>query len=366
MSNPYILYAWPMSLYSGKARAYLRYKNIPHVEKAVRLWTLKTIRQKTGATVMPVVVTPEGEWLQDTSYIMDRLEARFLLAPVMPSTPKQRLAAYVLEAWGDEFWLPSAMHYRWSFPENFKDVFQHEGGDHLLPFAPRFIKNRLIAKAASQMRGFLPGLGVVREQFGIIEAWTDTLLDHLDAHFAKLPYLLGTRPCYGDFGLIGPLFAHLGRDPYPKRTLMEPRPHLKAWIARMQEPQQPCGGDFLERDEIPKTLNPVFGSIFAEFWPFLAQTQAQVEQELPRVQPGRGFRRSLGEIEFPMGKTGFKRLATPFSLWMVQRALDVYREFSSADKSAVDAWLASVGGASAMQLDIKPRLKRMALHVAPE
>src|SRR5262249_51236634 len=144
----YIFYAWPISLYSGKARAYLRYKAIPHVEKPVRVWTFKTIKRKTGATVMPVVVTPEGEWLQDTSYIMDRLEERFPEAPVVPATPRQRLAAYILEAWGDEFWLPSAMHYRWSFPENYA-VFERDGGDCIVPFGPRSLRNRLVARGAA-------------------------------------------------------------------------------------------------------------------------------------------------------------------------------------------------------------------------
>jgi glutathione S-transferase len=366
MSGAYVLYAWPLSLYSGKARAYLRYKGIPHVELPPRLWTLRTIKRKTGATVMPVVVTPEGEWLQDTSYIMDRLEPRFARAPVVPATPRQRIAAYVLEAWGDEFWLPSAMHYRWSFPENFAAVFEREVGDQLLPLAPRFVKNRLAAGVAAQMRSFLPPLGVQPQQLDLIEAWTEATLDRLDAHFARHPYLLGTRPCYGDFGLIGPLFAHLGRDPYPRRTLIEPRAHLAAWVARMQQPEPPQGGDFLPDDAVPATLAPLFRSIFAEFWPCLEQTQAQVTRALPALRNGRGFRRALGEIGFPLGAGTYKRRAAPFNLWMAQRALDAYGALDATARRSVDAWLATVGGERAMQLRIAPRLKRLALHVAPE
>jgi glutathione S-transferase len=366
MSAAYVFYAWPLSYYSGKTRAYLRYKAIPHRERPLRVWTFKTIKKKTGATVMPVVVTPEGEWLQDTSHIMDVLEQRFPAAGVVPSTPRQRVAAYLLEAWGDEFWLPSAMHYRWSFPENFETLFQPEGGDHLLPFAPRFIKNRLIATGARQMRGFLPGLGVVPAQLAAIEAWTVATLDHLDAHFAEHPYLLGTRPSYGDFGLIGPLYAHLGRDPVPRRVLMEPRPHLAAWIARMQSPPQPGAGAFLGEDRIPATLAPIFRSIFAEFWPYLERTQAEVGKALPALNGAGKLRRALGEIEFPLGASTFRRAAAPFSLWMAQRPLDAYRALTPAERTSVDEWLQSVGGGNAMQLSIVPRLKRIGLHVAPE
>jgi glutathione S-transferase len=366
LNGDFVLYAWPLSYYSGKARAYLRYKAIPHVEKPARVWDFRTIKAKTGATVMPVVVTPEGEWLQDTAHIIDTLERRFPRAPVAPPTPCQKLAAAILEAWGDEFWVPSAMHYRWSFPQENFPMFQRQGGDFLLPFAPRFVKNVLIARAARLMQSFLPGLGVVPGQLKAIEAWTEATLDLLDRHFAAQPYLLGSRPSVGDFGLIGPLFAHLGRDPYPKRVLVEPRRHLAAWIARMQDSAQPHGGSFVPDDEVPATLDPLFRAIFAEFWPFLERTQREVTQALPSLPRGRGFSRSLGPVESPLGGGVFRRRATPFSLWKAQRVLDAYRGFGPADKAAADAWLARVGGERAMALKIEPRLKRMGLHVAPE
>ncbi len=362
----HILYAWPLSLYSGKTRAYLRYKGIPFVEKDIHLWTLATIKQHTGAKVMPVVVTPEGEWLQDTSHIMDVLEARYQAAPVQPSTPRQRMAAMLLEAWGDEFWLPSAMHYRWNFPENFSQLFQPEAGNHLLPFAPRFAKNAAADKAANLMRSYLGTLGVVPAQLGQIEAWTTTLCDALNAHFATLPYLLGTRPCTGDFGLIGPLFAHLGRDPYPARELIAPRQHLQAWIARMQRPEHPRGGNFLPDDEVPATLTPIFNSIFGEFWPQLEATLVHLHDQLPGLSTGQAFKRSLGVVEFPLHGKTFRRTAAPYSLWMAQRVLDAYTALSATDRAVASRWLESVGGGTAMQLQIRPRLKRRALHVLPE
>jgi glutathione S-transferase len=365
MRGKFVFYAWPLSYYSGKLRAYLDYKAIPYVEKPPRLWTFGKLKKKTGAGAIPVLVTPEGEWLQDTAHIIDRLERRFPQSPVEPTTPRQRLAAHLLEAWGDEFWVPSAMHYRWSFAENFTQLFQREAGDFLIPFAPRFVKDRLALKPATLMRSFVPGLGVTPEQIPAIEAWTESMLTHLDRHFATTPYLLGSRPSLGDFGLIGPLFAHLGRDPYPKRRLIEPRKHLQAWIARMQSPPNPLGGDFLADDQMPPTLAPIFESIFAEFWPFLARTQDEVAKALPKLEAGRGFRRSLGEIEFPTAGKTFKRLATPFSLWKIQRALDTYRATPLWAQSRVDDWLASVGGRDAMRLSITPRLERIGLHVAP-
>ena len=362
----YRLYAWPLSLYSGKTRAYLRYKGIHFVEKSISLFTFAEIKKHTGAKVMPVVVTPEGEWLQDSSHIIDVLEARFPSAPVLPATPRQRMASMLLEAWGDEFWLPSAMHYRWNFPENYKDLFEPEAGKHLLPFAPRFARNAAAEKAARLMRSYLPLLGVVPAQLSAVEAWTTALCDALDSHFAHHRYLLGSKPCTGDFGLIGPLFAHLGRDPYPARTLIAPRKHLQAWVARMQRPEHPRGGHFLPDDEVPASLGPMLDSVFQEFLPCLQKTLLQVQDAAVALAPGQAFKRSMGSIEFPLGGTLFRRNAMPYSLWMAQRALDGYRQLSAIDRKQAGNWLEEVGGSAMLDLAITPRLARRGLHVLPE
>lgn len=365
-NKPYVHYAWGLSFYSGKTRAYLRYKGIPHIEKNIRLWDLFRIQKKVGAQVMPVVVTPEGEWLQDTSHIIDLLEQSHPAAAVVPATPRQKVAAYLLEAWGDEFWLASAMHYRWNFAENYAGFFRIQGGDNLLPFAPRFIKNRVVDRVASKLRGFLKGLGVVPAQVAIIEQWTNTMLDALEVHFTAHEYLLGSKPSLGDLGLIGPLYAHLGRDPYPARELIATRPHLAAWVQRMQHPGTPRGGAFLPQDEVPATLTPIFQSIFGEFWPQLTATLAAVQKAAPLLAVGRGFDRQLESIEVPLAGQPFRMRARPYSLWMAQRALDVLHAMVPSERLVVQQWLERVGGVEAMQLEIKPRLRRLALFVAPE
>lgn len=366
MSKPYLHYAWDLSFYSGKTRAYLRYKGIPHSEKTVRLWHFASIKRKTGAEVIPVVVTPEGEWLQDTSHIIDVLEQRHPEAPVVPATPCQKMAAYLIEAWGDEFWLPPAMHYRWNFSENYTTLFRREGGDNLLPLAPRFLKNKMVDRVAGTLRGFLKGIGVVPQQLAAIERWTPPMLDALDAHFAVHPYLLGSKPCIGDFGLIGPLYAHLGRDPYPARELVGRRPHLAAWVQRLQQPPTPQGGVYLADDLVPATLAPVFASIFGEFWPQLAATLSEVQKAQAALAPGRGFERLLGSIQSPYAGAPYTLRARPYSLWMAQRVLDVFRALPVEEQQPVQHWLDSIGGAAVLQLDIQPRLKRLALRVAPE
>lgn len=364
MSKPYIHYAWHLSYFSGKSRAYLRYKDIPFVEKAIDFFTfMYKAKKHTDAAVMPVIVDPSGQWLQDTSVIIDTLEQRFPKSPVIPATPVQKFASYLMELWGDEWWLVIAMFTRWRHPENYP-LFLNDAGKGLMPWMPRFIQDKFGAKAANQMRGHLPSIGVGPQTDAQLDAWTRAALDLLDAHFAQHPYLFGTRPSLGDFGLIGPMYAHLARDPWSKRELIEPRKHLAAWVQRMQHPE-PLSGEFLPDDEIPATLKPVFAMIAREMLPMLEGILREVEIAIPKREAGKPLPRGLGEIEFPLGNGNYRRLALPYILWMVQRMLGIYREMPVADQQKVRRWLLEFGGERLLDMKI-PRLKRVGLRVAAE
>lgn len=362
MSKPYVLHGWHLSFFSGKTRALLRYKGVPFIDHEVDAITLMwRIPKKTGATVMPVVVTPQGEWLQDTKTIAEVIEQRFPLGPTLPSTPRQRIAALLIEAWADEWWIPSAMHYRWVYPENYA-LFEHDAGNALLPHFPAFAKKRIAAYVAGTLRSYLPSVGIVPAQYAVQERWTEHMLDALDAHFAGLPFLLGSKPSVADFGLFGPLYGHLSRDPWPKRELVAKRPHLKAWVERMDSAKAGTGA-FLPGDAIPDTLDPVFDAIFGEFYPMLAGIRDEVQRFLPKLKAGRRLPRALGEIEFPMGTGRYRRMAMPYTLWMVQRILDVYRAMPANERAVVDAWAAERGAPEAMRFEQGFRLERVGLHV---
>src|SRR6056297_2621150 len=94
----YRLYGGEISYYSGKMRAYLRHKGIPFDEyTATREVYKEVILPRVGWPVIPVVVTPDDETLQDSSDIIDALEQRFPEPAVYPEGPCQKLAALLLE-----------------------------------------------------------------------------------------------------------------------------------------------------------------------------------------------------------------------------------------------------------------------------
>ncbi len=357
MSEHYCLHAWELSYFSAKLRAYLRYKGLPYKERRVDAWTLlRRIPRRTGASVMPVLVTPAGEWLQDTTDIIQQLEGRHPQHPVIPAGPRQRIFAMLVEAWADEFWIPPAMHYRWSYPENYS-LFEREAGAALLPLAPAALRRALARRVAGQLRGYLPGVGVLAEQLALIERWTRIQLDALNTHLAQYPYLLGDAPCLADFALIGPLHAHLGRDPWPRRELIAPRLHLSDWIRRVHEGQG-ADGAWLADDEVPQSLQALLESVVREFLPQMEATATLVAQ----TDPGRHrLPRALGRVSCPLADGQFSRLAMPYSLWMLQRAQRAFLELPEPSRQAVSDMLGRAGRREALHADLGPPLERAGL-----
>ena len=245
---PYIFHGHDVSYYSGKVRPAFPQKNLWVREV---LPDIREIKRRTGMAMFPVVVTPEDELWQDTSDILDRLEALHPEPPLYPTTPVQRVVSYLMELYGDEIGALPAMHYRWSFDESIEKVVvdfsmptgDSEGGHGF----------------AKKMRGALPFLGVTSETIPAIEAHTAELLDHLSEHFTSHRYLLGDAMSLADCGLMGPLYGHLFRDAVPSKLLYTTAFQVCAWIERMNRPPRDQAG-WLPDDALPETLRPVLST----------------------------------------------------------------------------------------------------------
>lgn len=357
----YTMIGTELSLYSGKMRSYLLQKRIAFIETGTTPWELfHTARKRTHASAVPIVITPEGEWLQDTSAIIDELERRFPACPVLPATPVLRFASYLFELWGDEFWLPLAMHARWSHDEN-RPLFVHDAGEALMRDYPMWLRNLLGNNHARLMRRLARSVGVTPELAPVIDRFAQIQLDGLNDHFEHHAFLFGDRPSLGDYGLIGPLYAHLGRDPWPKRELIAPRPHLKAWIDRMfQAAETP--GTFDADDKVSDTLAPALRSIFDEMVPFIAACAAELRKTRP-LASGSKIVRHLPSVNYPMAGGTHRRPALSYPVWMAQRMLDAYRAMSDTDQQKVKDWLVSTGGEGVLRLDL-PRVERVGLAAA--
>jgi glutathione S-transferase len=360
----YRLYGAEISYFTGKVRAYLRWKNLPFQEMLADATTYReVILPRVGFAVIPVVITPQDQTLQDSTAIIDELERRHGEPSVYPHTPLQRLVALLLEVYGDEWLVIPAMHYRW---HRNRDWAMRAFGELNAPEATAEEQFAIGQRRAAPYAKAAEALGAEPHMHEAIESSYRNLLAELDAHFAVTPYLLGTRPSIGDFGLIGPLYAHQYRDPASGELMRSCAPQVVNWVERMQHPPQPQTGDFMPDDAVPATLLPVLRRMMREQLPVLDSTANLLRQWIAQHPDEQRIPRALGYLPFELdGKQG-RRMVGPYSLWMLQRARDAYRSFNVADREHADRLLASVGGAAFADFPDPPRLRSDGLSAALE
>lgn len=343
----YQLIGAEVSLYTGKLRCYLNYKNIPYEEIVASKEVYRDIIiPRTGVRYIPVLITDDNVALQDTTVIIDALESRYPSPSVYPGGPLQKLVALLLETYADEWLVIPAMYYRWSIAEN-REFAIREFGRTSAPGATPEEQSAIGQETAKPFAGALPRLGISADNGAAIETSFLALLADLERHFARYPFLLGERPSIGDLGLIGPLYAHLYRDPYSGRLLTEKAPRVAAWVQRMIDSgvhQHSIDGDFLSEDQVPDTLLPIIARMFREQGSVLLQTMAQL-QHWAEDHPDIRVPRAIGECTFTIEGVGATRLTFPYMQWMWQRCVDAYQPLEDSDKQRVDTFLESVPGA---------------------
>jgi glutathione S-transferase len=375
-NETYILWGAPCSLYSGKARSYLIKKRIPYREFFPSHPVYQTkIAPALGFFVVPVLEAPDGSVIQDTSDIIEHLEAKFAQPCLNPSTPVQRTVASLIGAFGSEGLLRVAMHYRWSYLAQQQQFMLAEFGRGASASRDPAQREAVAAPFMQMMQAYLPRLGITRETIPAIERSYEELLDILQAHFMLHPYILGGRPSDADFGLMAPLFAHLARDPYPGALMKSRAPNVFRWTERMNLPDI-FDGEFAETDPcyprddaIPQTLEPLLTHIFKDWGPELLANAEQYNAWIkgnPSLKPGDlasagGDRRphpTVGNISYALGRQNIQTAAAPQTLWHFDKALRRARALSGAAKAQFDALVERTGGDRVMAIALARPLKR--------
>ena len=220
---------------------------------------------------MPQIQLPNGSFVQDSTEIIEKVEALFPQTPILPdlhSRPKQHLACRILELLGDEWFLVAAYHWRWAYStDGEKGQWMYSGerymaerkqtsylrsshraynewqwGNFLRPNAPsgeQRATGSLLFDALMFRAG--PKLGCV--DLGISSDLLAHAFEQSTLHFLSLfeqhlsttgwPFVLGWRPSLADYGLLGPLYAHLHEDPVPGFLMRTRCPLVAEWCDRV-------------------------------------------------------------------------------------------------------------------------------------
>jgi len=348
----------PISYYTGKVRAYLRFKQIPFQEVLSSTEVFKrTLLPRVGFPIIPVVITENDETLQDSTEIIDYLEAVYPAPSIYPETPLQKFVALLLEVYGDEWLVIPAMHYRWNIVENYEYA-QRQFGATAEPNVSADEQLAIGIDRSEKFAGMVPRLGVTEKNKSAIEKSYLGFLKEFEAHLSKHPFLLGTRPSIGDYGLIGPLYAHLFLDPASGRVMQECAPKVVDWVKRVHDPKE-HDGDFLKNDEVPETLLPLLGRMFAEHVPVLMSTAQHVEEWVKNNPGERKIPRSIGMHEFTVEGVTEERSIAPANLWMWQRPYDFYHNLDESGKQKIKSFFSAYPALiEALESPLKVRIVR--------
>lgn len=373
--STYTMWATPHSLYAGKLRSFLIKQRVPFREVvAADPRFLGQIIQRVGHMVIPVLETPEGDLLQDTTAIIDHLQTRFTNPELTPPGPVQQVVAHLLDAFGSNYLLPLAMHYRWSYRDQ-QELFLRTEFARAIPHMSHPQRLETAGKVMQNFAGFLPNLGVTTAVIPAMEASYADLLAVLEIHFQQCPYLLGGRPSLADFGMMAPLYAHLARDPVPGLLMKTTAPSVFRWTERMNNaeiedsdyPEYP--DDYPTDDTLPDTLRPILSMVFSDWGPGLAADAARFNRwvsEQGEAAPGtlvshngkRQVHPNVGRITYPWRGVTMERASHPHSLWHFARTQAAAKALSSADAARLAVLLESTGGAEMLALQTNRAITR--------
>ncbi len=286
----HVVYGLDASYFTRKVLSFFRYKGIPHEYRHKTITVRPIVEKKAGTHLIPVVATPEGEWLWDSTPIAFEMDRRFpdsALLPPLDTHPVLHLTGRILEDFFDEWPTRQALHFRWMMDSGI-----HVGGDDLARDSLGVPKGRRLDAEGEQMvlrmREMIRQwgteacrkVGADRRAAAEMEGEFVRLVQLLAQHFDWTPHLLGERPCLADFALYGGLEAHFLLDPIPAGLIERHAPGLEAWAARLRELRAADGvPDWPAEDRMPETLAPLLQYVGLTFHEFLKANRAALERD---------------------------------------------------------------------------------------
>jgi glutathione S-transferase len=253
MPSPYRVFGVEMSPYSVKVRSYFRYKGIPHRWIVRSVETQAEYQKYAKLPIVPLVVTPAGDGLQDSTPILERFEAEYPEPSIHPSDPVCAFISALLEEFGDEWGNKWMFHYRWA-----REVDQLSAAGRIagamLPNGSDEQRAGMTAQIRGRMVQRVWFVGSNPETAPQIEDSFRDVISLLETHLAARPYLFGARPAFADFGLFAQLYE-AWTDPTPGALIEGSAQRVLDWTHRMLWPRRE--GEFEPWKNLEPTLLPL-------------------------------------------------------------------------------------------------------------
>lgn len=267
MQDSYRIFGVELSPYSLKVRSYFRYKNIPHIWIARSDDDMGEFSKFAKLPLVPLVVSSHGDAMQDSTPIIEAMEALHPEPAIVPHDPVLAFISALIEEYADEWCNKHLFHYRWWYVPDQKSAGERlargmrpNAADVEVQAVGEMIRDRMVKR--------LSFVGSSPQTRGQIEASFEHLLQILEPHLQNRPYLFGKRPLMADFGLAAQLYQ-CWTDPTPHKIMAAIAPNVIAWTQRMLNPK--LEGQIETWEKLAPTLTPLLKEeIAALFLPWTA------------------------------------------------------------------------------------------------
>ena len=319
-----ILYGVEGSYYAAKIRAYLMCKAIPFREVlADRKAYAEQIVPRVGYPIVPVIVTPTGETLQDTADMIDHYEDQHAAPQLIPHGPRRWFASYLIELLADEWIKLPALHYRWAYNHEFAIEMMGRNNDPNLPVE---LQLQIGEKIAAKFSAWPEQLGVTETTRNAVEASYLALLSLLNEHFESERFILGNMASFADCALAGPLYAHLYHDPKSGEIMRSHAPNVYSWAERIRNVAAVPSTHKDVGDELSDSLLAILSHLTGDYVPVLTTAMPLLQawfgnnkdKEIPQITGKHRFSMGKGK---PYEAEGLRSVFT-FEAWKTQRLMD--------------------------------------------
>lgn len=243
MDKTYTLYTMDNSPYSDKIRALLNYKRIPFAEITENLETRFSVLQaRTGRTMVPVIITPDDEAINDSTPMAAFLEERH----PQPATRWNGAAntgntghrgidalAMLLEDYADEWLVRIMLCSRW-----YHDADSRQNATIIATGMCHGLYGINFQQVANDFPpgiiSTVPRMGATRENAEDWYSMVPRILGALATALQSSSYLSGSSAHLADFAFYA-MLNQMRRDPSGCVWLTEGPEAVTTWLGRLEE-----------------------------------------------------------------------------------------------------------------------------------
>ncbi len=223
------------SPYSYKVITYMNYKGIPYKRVNANMADLEWIKQVAGQSIVPVMLAPDDQVMQDSTPIIEYFEKQYPQKTTIPNDTKLAFIMWLIEDFADEYMPRMQMHTRWGNEQN-RQTISHKIARNILYGIPGMQVKDLAPVILNRQSTFNIHLGLERDEAKAnMDQQVLDLLAILEQHFEQHQFLLGFKPSMADFALFGPLKIHLYDDPQSNQILETQAPNTVEWLHTIME-----------------------------------------------------------------------------------------------------------------------------------